>query len=172
MDRSSCDFQGFDGSGSSGQGSAPKAKRQGHGRRPAADYDIAKKTRVLLEGPQATIEPNSEFGRSLNYMLNHWHGLTLFLRKPGVPLTNNICERLLKTMIRYRKNSSFYRSLRGARLGDIYMSVLQTARLNQVSPHDYLGALLEHPEEVATAPGAWLPWNYEQALAATTSAAA
>ena len=34
-------------------------------------------------------------GGALRYMLNHWSGLTLFLRQAGAPLDNNICERTL-----------------------------------------------------------------------------
>jgi len=60
---------------------------------------------------ERAIEPNSELGRALKYILKHWPKLTLFLRKPDVPLTNNICERLLKVAIRYRKNSSFYKTV-------------------------------------------------------------
>ena len=32
------------------------------------------------------VEPNSALGGAINYMLNHWDALTLFLRKPGAPL--------------------------------------------------------------------------------------
>ncbi|NJK89864.1 MAG: IS66 family transposase [Myxococcales bacterium] len=112
------------------------------------------------------MEPNSELGKALIYIITHWKELVRFLTVPGAPMTNNICERLLKTAIRYRKNSSFYRSLEGARVGDMYMSVLQTARLNGVAPMAYLTAVLENPTEVACDPSAWLPWTYGQTLAA------
>jgi len=35
------------------------------------------------------VEPNSVLGEALQYMLNRWKKLTLFLRRPGVPLDNN-----------------------------------------------------------------------------------
>jgi hypothetical protein len=37
------------------------------------------------------IEPNSSLGGAITYMLNHWKGLTLFLRVPKAPLDNNLC---------------------------------------------------------------------------------
>jgi transposase len=37
-------------------------------------------------------EPNSGLGRAIMYLLRHWHSLTLFLRKAGAPLDNNIVE--------------------------------------------------------------------------------
>jgi hypothetical protein len=42
------------------------------------------------------VEPNSALGGAIRYMLNHWEKLTLFLREPGAPLDNNLCERALK----------------------------------------------------------------------------
>ena len=39
------------------------------------------------------VEPNSSLGAGITYMLKHWEKLTLFLRVPGAPLDNNICER-------------------------------------------------------------------------------
>jgi hypothetical protein len=106
------------------------------------------------------VEPNSSLGDALRYMLNHWAPLTLFLREPGAPLDNNICERALKKFILLRKNSYFYKTENGAAVGDIFMSLIHTAELNQVNPFDYLVALLQHADEVAANPSAWLPWNY------------
>jgi hypothetical protein len=56
------------------------------------------------------VEPNSALGEAITYMLKRWHRLTLFLRHPGAPLDNNICERLLKISIRHRNNSLFYKT--------------------------------------------------------------
>jgi transposase len=39
-----------------------------------------------------------------------WEKLTLFLRVPWVPLSNDLCERLLKTAIRHRNNSLFLKN--------------------------------------------------------------
>jgi len=42
------------------------------------------------------VEPNSGLGQAIAYLLKHWEKLTLFLREPGAPLDNNLCERALK----------------------------------------------------------------------------
>ena len=65
---------------------------------------------------QKKAEPNGALGKVLNYMLNNWSALTLFLRKAGAPLDNNICERALKRAIRHRKNSMFYKTPKGCLL--------------------------------------------------------
>jgi hypothetical protein len=70
--------------------------------------------------------PNSDLGQAFSYFLSRWEKFTLFLRKPGAPLDNN-AERALKMTIRHRKASLFYRSLRGAHVGDVFMSLIHTA---------------------------------------------
>ena len=113
------------------------------------------------------VEPNSGLGQAITYMLKHWEPLTLFLRKAGAPLDNNRCEQALKMAIMHRKNSLSYKTLNGARIGDMFMSLIHTCRLNQVNPFAYLLALANHPKEVQTQPSAWLPWNYPKAKTAS-----
>ena len=111
------------------------------------------------------VEPNSGLGTAIAYMLKHWAQLTLFLRVPGAPLDNNVCERALKKAILHRKNALFYKSLAGARVGDVFMSLIHTAELNGIAPFEYLVALQRHHQAVALDPSEWLPWNYETTLA-------
>jgi hypothetical protein len=44
-------------------------------------------------------EPNSGLGQAIGYLKRHWQPLTLFLRKAGAPLDNNIVERSLKRAV-------------------------------------------------------------------------
>jgi transposase len=111
------------------------------------------------------VEPNSGLGQAIAYMQNHWEKLTLFLRVPGAPLSNNLCERALKKAILHRKNALFYRTLNGAKVGDLFMSLIHTAELHRVEPFDYLVALLRHAPALALDPAAWMPWSYTATLA-------
>lgn len=111
------------------------------------------------------VEPNSGIGEAFNYFLKRWDKFTLFLRVPGAPLDNNICERALKMAIKHRNGSLFYRSRRGAGVGDIYMTLIHTAELHGDNPFDYLTALQRYAKDVAETPAAWLPWNYKDTLA-------
>jgi transposase len=113
-------------------------------------------------------EPNSGLGKAFSYMLNHWEPLTLFLRVERAPLDNNICEQALKMAIRHRKNSLFYRTLHGAYIGDLFMSLIHTCRLSKVNPLNYLVALQRHSHKVFKNPEEWLPWNYEASVAAAS----
>jgi len=116
------------------------------------------------------VEPNSALGEAFSYMLNHWKKLTLFLRKPGAPLDNNICERILKRAILHRKNALFYKTRNGARVGDLFMSLIHTCQLNDVNPFDYLTELQRHAAELAAQPESWMPWNYRGALSVEPAA--
>jgi hypothetical protein len=112
------------------------------------------------------VEPNSALGEAINYLLKRWDLLTLFLRKAGAPLDNNICERALKKAILHRKNSMFYKTRKGALVGDIYMSLIYTCELNDIDALDYLNQLQINAADVAEHPDRWMPWNYSnQAVA-------
>jgi transposase len=106
------------------------------------------------------VEPNSGLGAAISYLLRHWEKLTLFLRQPGAPLDNNIVERALKKAIVHRKNSLFYKTMNGAHVGDVFMSLIYTCQLCRADPFDYLTELQRHAEDLAARPENWMPWNY------------
>ena len=111
------------------------------------------------------VEPNSSLGDAISYMRKRWEPLTLFLRRPGAPLDNNITERALKKAILHRKNSLLYKTEHGAHIGDLFMSLIHTCELNGVNPFDYLTELQRHSSRVFKNPAAWMPWNYKDTLA-------
>ena len=110
------------------------------------------------------VEPNSRLGGAFDYLLKRWDSLTRFLVVPGAPLDNNAAERALKMILRYRKNSLFYKNEHGAHVGDVITSLIETCRLAGINPLDYLGALMENRSAVFADPAAWLPWNYRKTL--------
>jgi len=107
------------------------------------------------------VEPNSGLGKAIAYMLKHWEKLTQFLKVPGAPLDNNICEQSLKRCIQHRKNSLFYRTEHGAYIGDLFMSLIHTCTLLGVNPLDYLITLLKNSSALFKNPSRWMPWNYK-----------
>jgi transposase len=102
---------------------SPQARLQWHQQHSAKLMeDLEKWLRAQLD--EKLVEPNSGLGEAIDYMLEHRHALTQFLRVPGAPLDNNVCERALKKAIRHRRNSLFYRTKRGAHVGDMFMSLI------------------------------------------------
>jgi transposase len=55
--------------------------------------------------------------------------------------------------------------VKGAQVGDLYMSLIHSCGLNGANPFDYLTALQRHAAELARNPSAWMPWNYGETLA-------
>ena len=110
-------------------------------------------------------EPNSGLGKAITYLLRHWRPLTLFLRQAGAPLDNNIVERALKRVVLHRKNALFYRTLNGAQVGDLFMSLIHTCQLCGTNSFDYLIELQRHAQELAANPAEWMPWNYGETIA-------
>jgi transposase len=112
-------------------------------------------------------EPNSGLGKAITYLLRHWRPLTLFLRQAGAPLDNNLVERALKRAVLHRKNALFYRTLNGAQVGDLFMTLIHTCQLCAANSFDYLIELQRHVRELAARPAEWMPWNYRETLART-----
>jgi transposase len=110
-------------------------------------------------------EPNSGLGKAITYLLRHWRPLTLFLRQARAPLDNNVVERALKRAVLHRKNALFYRTLNGAAVGDLFMSLIHTCQLCDANSFEYLIELLRHAAELAANPAGWMPWNYRETLA-------
>lgn len=109
---------------------------------------------------QNLVEPNSGLGQAVSYMLNHWPKLTRFLRVPGAPLDNNVCEQALKRAILHRKNSLFYKNMHGAYIGDMFMSIIHTCNIMSINPFNYLIAIQRYSSEVFRNPSRWMPWNF------------
>ena len=119
---------------------------------------------LTAQSEQRKVEPNSGLGQAIAYMRKHWDKLTLFLRQPGAPLDNNICEQALKKAILHRKNAYFYKTENGAHVGDLFMSLIHTCELNGVNPFDYLTELNKHAHQLSVHAADWMPWTYRNTL--------
>ena len=69
-----------------------------------------------------------------------------------------------KKAILHRKNALFYKTRNGAKVGDLFMSLIYTCQLNGANPFDYLTELQRHLDALAACPGQWMPWSYRDAL--------
>ena len=58
----------------------------------------------------------------------------------------------------------FYKTETGARVGDLFMSLIHTAELGKADPFDYLVELQRHSDKAAQSPADWMPWSYRSAL--------
>lgn len=123
------------------------------------------KTWAETQFSEKKVEKNSLLGQSITYMLKRWTKLTAFLRIAGMPLSSSEVERLIKRAIRHRKNSLHYKTLKGAKFGDLMMTLIQTCRYAKVNSFQYLTALARYSASVLENPQLWLPWNFTEAVA-------
>ncbi len=107
------------------------------------------------------IEPNSSLGKAVGYFVKHWEPLTGFCPIPGAALDNSVSERALKVPILNRKNAYFFKTARGAGVGDVRMSLIQSAAAAGLNPFNYLSQLHRHAAELASSPRDFLPWKAE-----------
>ena len=73
-------------------------------------------------------------------------------------------EEALKRAVLHRKNALFYRTLNGAQVRDLLMSLIHTGQLCEANSFHYLTELQRHPGELAACPSDWMPWNYRETL--------
>jgi len=108
------------------------------------------------------VEPNSPLWEPLTFVVNQWERLTRFCEVPGVPLDTNLVEQALIMPVRYLAGSFNYQTEDGALVGDHAMSLIATARANDVEPVAYLTECLRCREDLAKRPQHYLPWVYRE----------
>jgi len=110
-------------------------------------------------------EEHSALGKAVKYFLKYYKGLIMFCNVLGAPIDNNRMEEKLKIVIRGRKSSHFYKTVNGAGVANVLISLIATASQAGESGYDYLVALQKNRDAVKAHPKNWLPWNYQKTLA-------
>lgn len=102
----------------------------------------------------------------LESLKNHWHGLTLFVAHPQVPMDNNTAERGIRNPVNGRKNFYGSGSTWSARLAAMMFTVLKTILLWGLNPRHWLDQYLLACAENGGAPpsdlSAFLPWQMDE----------
>ena len=82
--------------------------------------------------------PKSPLGKAIAYMGGLWKGLCAFLERADVPVDNNATERALRGIVVGRKNHYGSRSQRGTEVAALFYTVIETCKLRDADPYDYL----------------------------------
>ena len=98
---------------------------------------------LLKQRPQIR-NSKSAFAKAVNYTINQWPKLTLFLGNGDIPLDNNAIENRIRPFVIGRKNWLFSGSPRGADAACMFYSLLETAKANGHEPYWYLRNLFNH----------------------------
>jgi hypothetical protein len=119
---------------------------------------------ALDKQSSAAFEEHSVLGKAIRYFLKHYDKLVMFCAIPGVPIDNNRMEEKLKILIRGRKTAHFYKTVNGAGVSNVLVSIIATANQANENIFEYLIELQKNKEKVKEDPGGWLPWNYRDTL--------
>ncbi len=103
-------------------------------------YFKAMKERALEELPR--YPSKNKYHKALNYFLQNYEGLTLFLNQADVPIDNNSQERILRSHVVGRKTWYGTHSEQGAETAAILFTLVETCKLNQVNPREYFPELV------------------------------
>lgn len=105
-------------------------------------YFTAMRDRALLVF--AGYPSKSNIGRAISYFLKNFGGLTLFQKNHELPIDNNPQERLMRNPVIGRKTWYGTHSKRGAKTAAILFSIVESCKLNQVNPREYLKQLVQN----------------------------
>ncbi|MGZ3749483.1 MAG: IS66 family transposase [Bdellovibrio sp.] len=120
----------------------------------------AMKVRADAELPRY---PNkNKYQKALNYFIENYEGLTLFLDDPEVAIDNNPQERLLRSHVVGRKTWYGTHSERGAFTAAVLFSIVETCKLNGVNPREYFSTLVA---DLLQGGKGFTPFEYKSNLA-------
>jgi transposase len=99
---------------------------------------LVKELRKKVVALQNSLNPSNPVMKAVEYTLAHWIALTRFLKDPDIDVDNNACEREIKDFVLDRKNFLFAGSDAGGKAIAILLSLISSAKRNNVEPREYL----------------------------------
>ena len=105
---------------------------------------------------QNAIDPRSDLGRAIGYLVNNEAPLRVFLDDPAVPIDNNTAEQKMRRVALGRNNFLFAGSANGGKALAILYSLVATCEQHRINPQAYLEAAFAEAISVDNATE-WLP---------------
>lgn len=121
------------------------------------DFSFEKRYEIRLEKSRPVLDaffawlreerpkvlPKSALGQAINYCLNQWDKLVVYLEDGHLELDNNRAERSIRPFVIGRRNWIFANTPKGAKASAITYSVVESAKENGLNPFIYLTYLFE-----------------------------
>src|ERR1700677_4516011 len=142
--------------------------------RQAETEPLMEALKARLEETKDGISRQSTLMGAIDYALERWAGLTLFLKDGRLEPDTNIVERSIRQISIGKKNSLFCGNEGGGETWAILASLLNTCKLHGVDPETYLTDVLERMVSGATKNNRLdelLVWNWKAAREAEKAAA-
>lgn len=132
-------------------------------RRRAEAVPLLESLHALLLEQKAQLLPKHPLTEAIQYTLNQWSALTLFVTDPAVPIHNNLAEQQMKRIALLRKNALFVATPGGGETAAILSTLTSTCRRHDINPQAYLTQLLANlPDTPTSQLDDWLPDAWKQ----------
>jgi transposase len=133
----------------------------------ARSKDIAPLVKELIawmKQERAKLSHHNAVAKAMDYMLKRIDAFTRFLADGRICLSNNAAERALRGIALGRKAWLFAGSDRGGERAAVMLTLIQTAKLNDVDPQAWLADVLARiADHKINDLAALLPWNWRLA---------
>jgi hypothetical protein len=103
----------------------------------------------MVTDNRSKLSKNSDVAEAMDYMLKAWPVFTAFLDDGRICLTNNAAERALRGIALGRKSWLFAGSDRGGQRTAFMLSLIATAKLNDIDPQAWLANTPTSPRTVS-----------------------
>jgi transposase len=127
--------------------------------------DIAPLVNALVDWKRqerAKLSRHNDVAKAMDYMLKRIDAFTRFLDDGRICLSNNAAERALRGIALGRKSWLFAGSDRGGERAAIMLTLIQTAKLNDIDPQAWLADVLARINDHAIHRlDQLLPWNWK-----------
>jgi transposase len=108
------------------------------------DYKpIAETLRQWLVRQRSQVPDGSATAKAINYSLGRWAALIRYIDDGDLHIDNNHIENRIRPVALGRNNWLFAGSLRAGQRAAAVMTLVQSAKLNELDPYVYLADVLE-----------------------------
>lgn len=124
--------------------------------------------KLWLEANQPLTPPEGLLGKAIQYALNHWEKLIVYIEDGRLSPDNNVAENAIRPFVVGRKNWLFAGAPKGAEASAAFFTLIETAKANGHEPYAYLRHIFEKLplSESRDDYKALLPWNLDPRIAA------
>jgi transposase len=99
--------------------------------------------KTWLDAHHPLVPPKSLLGKAIQYTLNQWDRLVVYIEDGFLKPDNNVAENAIRPFVLGRKNWLFAGAPKGAEASATFFTLIETAKANGLEPYAYLRYLFE-----------------------------
>lgn len=127
---------------------------------------ILVKFKKKLDKWKTALPSTSMTGKAVQYFLNDWDVFASYIEDGRFPIDNNLAENVIRPFVLGRKNWLFCNTPAGAKAMATLLSIIESAKANNIEPYWYLRILFDKLTDLETKEDfiPYLPQNIDRAL--------